>query len=100
MLRKFHSVYAFAVPIIYEVHRLRDGSSFATRRVDAIQKGNVIFTLLASFQVMIPRNFISHVLRKKIGALFSAFACILILFAVAKYIADYIIYIIVVDWNA
>lgn len=40
-----------AVPIIYQVDRLRDGKSFATRRVDAIQKGNVIFTLLASFQV-------------------------------------------------
>ena len=44
--------YVFAVPIIYEVRRLRDGKSFATRRVDAIQKGNVIFTLLASFQVI------------------------------------------------
>lgn len=41
-----------AVPIIYEVHRLRDGKSFATRRVDAIQKGTVIFTLLVSFQVI------------------------------------------------
>ncbi|KAI3934804.1 hypothetical protein MKW98_026212 [Papaver atlanticum] len=38
------------IPVIYEVHRLRDGNSFATRRVDAIQNGNVIFTLLASFQ--------------------------------------------------
>lgn len=38
------------IPIIYQVHRLRDGNSFATRRVDAIQKGNIIFTLLASFQ--------------------------------------------------
>ncbi|XP_026379737.1 uncharacterized protein LOC113274571 isoform X1 [Papaver somniferum] len=38
------------MPVIYEVHRLRDGNSFATRRVDAIQNGNVIFTLLASFQ--------------------------------------------------
>lgn len=40
------------VPIIYRVHRLRDGKSFGTRRVDAIQKGNVIFSLLASFQVI------------------------------------------------
>ncbi|GAB2291012.1 Acyl-CoA hydrolase 2 [Dionaea muscipula] len=40
----------YDIPIIYEVHRLRDGKSFATRRVDAIQKGNVVFTLLASFQ--------------------------------------------------
>ncbi|XP_018837315.2 acyl-CoA thioesterase 2-like [Juglans regia] len=40
----------FDMPILYQVHRLRDGKSFATRRVDAIQKGNIIFTLLASFQ--------------------------------------------------
>ncbi|XP_021280009.1 uncharacterized protein LOC110413497 [Herrania umbratica] len=40
----------FSVPIIYQVNRLRDGRNFATRRVDAIQKGNIIFTLLASFQ--------------------------------------------------
>ncbi|XP_074273025.1 acyl-CoA hydrolase 2-like [Silene latifolia] len=40
----------YDVPILYEVHRLRDGKSFATRRVDAIQNGNVVFTLLASFQ--------------------------------------------------
>ncbi|CAH9123755.1 unnamed protein product [Cuscuta epithymum] len=38
------------IPIIYQVHRVRDGKSFATRRVDAIQKGNVVFTLVASFQ--------------------------------------------------
>ncbi|VFQ98627.1 unnamed protein product [Cuscuta campestris] len=38
------------IPIIYEVHRVRDGKSFSTRRVDAIQKGNVVFTLVASFQ--------------------------------------------------
>ncbi|KAL2892212.1 Acyl-coenzyme A thioesterase 8 [Bienertia sinuspersici] len=40
----------YDIPIIYEVHRLRDGKSFASRRVDAVQKGTVIFTLLASFQ--------------------------------------------------
>ncbi|KAK6260681.1 hypothetical protein SCA6_015155 [Theobroma cacao] len=40
----------FSIPIIYQVNRLRDGRNFATRRVDAIQKGNIIFTLLASFQ--------------------------------------------------
>jgi acyl-coenzyme A thioesterase 1/2/4 len=38
------------MPIIYEVQRVRDGKSFATRSVQAIQKGNVIFTMLASFQ--------------------------------------------------
>lgn len=41
------------VPIIYQVYRVRDGKSFATRRVDAIQKGNIVFTLVASFQVII-----------------------------------------------
>ncbi|KAL9234471.1 hypothetical protein vseg_009341 [Gypsophila vaccaria] len=40
----------FDIPVIYEVHRLRDGKSIASRRVDAIQKGVVVFTLLASFQ--------------------------------------------------
>nr|CAD1844828.1 unnamed protein product [Ananas comosus var. bracteatus] len=38
------------LPIIYQVHRARDGNSFATRRVDAKQHGAVIFSLLASFQ--------------------------------------------------
>ncbi|XP_028769205.1 uncharacterized protein LOC114726696 [Neltuma alba] len=56
-LKIVHSLHAyfllvgdFNMPIIYRVYRLRDGKSFATRRVDAIQKGNVIFSLLASFQ--------------------------------------------------
>ncbi len=40
-----------AVPIIYEVDRIRDGKSFTTRRVVAIQHGHAIFTLAASFQV-------------------------------------------------
>ncbi|KAE8665816.1 60S ribosomal protein L36-3-like isoform X1 [Hibiscus syriacus] len=40
----------FNIPIIYQVNRLRDGRNFATRRVDAIQRGNIILTLLASFQ--------------------------------------------------
>ena len=38
------------VPIIYEVDRIRDGSSFNTRRVVAIQHGKAIFSLAASFQ--------------------------------------------------
>ncbi|KAK4415931.1 Acyl-CoA thioesterase 2 [Sesamum alatum] len=56
-LKIVHSLHAyflligdFDIPIIYQVHRVRDGKSFATRRVEAIQKGNVVFTLLASFQ--------------------------------------------------
>ncbi len=38
-------------PIIYEVDRLRDGRSFATRRCNAIQHGHAIFSLSASFQI-------------------------------------------------
>ena len=40
-----------SVPIIYEVDRIRDGRSFATRRCVAIQHGRAIFALSASFQV-------------------------------------------------
>ena len=40
-----------SVPIIYEVDRIRDGRSFVTRLVNAIQHGRAIFTLSASFQV-------------------------------------------------
>ena len=40
-----------AVPILYEVDRLRDGRSFTTRRVVAIQHGRPIFNLSASFHV-------------------------------------------------
>lgn len=37
------------VPIIYQVERLRDGKSYATRRVTAIQHGNAIFSIMVSF---------------------------------------------------
>ncbi|QBR91003.1 acyl-CoA thioesterase [Nocardioides euryhalodurans] len=40
-----------AVPIVYDVEQLRDGRSFATRRVVARQHGRAIFFLTASFQV-------------------------------------------------
>lgn len=36
-------------PIIYEVERLRDGKSYSTRRVSAIQHGNVISSIMVSF---------------------------------------------------
>ncbi|MDG2262422.1 MAG: thioesterase family protein, partial [Actinomycetota bacterium] len=36
-------------PILYEVDRIRDGRSFTTRRVVAIQHGRAIFNLQASF---------------------------------------------------
>lgn len=55
--RHIHSLHAYfmrpgdpSVPIIYEVERIRDGSSFATRRVVAIQHGKAIFSMSASFQ--------------------------------------------------
>src|SRR2546422_9496338 len=51
-----HSLHAYfllpgdpAVPIIYEVDRIRDGKSFTTRRVVAIQHGQAIFSMSASF---------------------------------------------------
>src|SRR5246127_2656558 len=37
------------VPIIYQVERLRDGKSYTTRRVTAIQHGNAIFSIMVSF---------------------------------------------------
>lgn len=40
-----------AAPIVYFVDRLRDGKSFTTRRVTAIQHGRAIFNLAVSFQV-------------------------------------------------
>ena len=39
------------IPIVYEVDRVRDGRSFSTRRVVAVQHGKTIFTLSASFQL-------------------------------------------------
>ena len=39
------------VPILYEVDRIRDGRSFTTRRVVAIQHGKAIFNLAASFHI-------------------------------------------------
>jgi acyl-CoA thioesterase-2 len=39
------------IPIIFEVDRARDGGSFTTRRVIAVQHGQQIFNLAASFQV-------------------------------------------------
>jgi acyl-CoA thioesterase II len=39
------------IPILYEVDRIRDGKSFTTRRVIAIQHGHAIFSLEASFHI-------------------------------------------------
>lgn len=48
-----------AIPIIYEVERLRDGRSYSTRRVTAIQHGRAIFSMMVSFHVEEPDSF-SH----------------------------------------
>ncbi len=54
--RPVHSLHAYfirpgdpTVPLVYLVDRVRDGRSFTTRRVSAIQHGRPIFTLSASF---------------------------------------------------
>jgi acyl-CoA thioesterase II len=56
--RAAHSLHAFFLrpgdvsrPIVYEVDRIRDGGSFTTRRVVAVQNGQAILNLAASFQV-------------------------------------------------
>jgi acyl-CoA thioesterase II len=59
--RRPHSLHAYfllpgdpKIPIIYEVDRIRDGRSFTTRRVVAIQHGQAIFSMSASFHVEEP----------------------------------------------
>lgn len=56
--RDAHSLHGYfilpgdlAMPIVYFVDRLRDGRSFTTRQVTAIQHGRAIFNMSASFQV-------------------------------------------------
>ena len=55
--RHVHSLHGYflrpgdaSMPVVYSVDRVRDGGSFSTRRVTAIQKGQPIFTCSASFQ--------------------------------------------------
>jgi acyl-CoA thioesterase II len=54
--RRIHSLHGYfmlggnpTIPILYEVERIRDGGSFTTRRVRAIQNGESIFAMMASF---------------------------------------------------
>lgn len=56
--RFVHSLHAYflrpgdpSIPILYQVERLRDGASFTTRRVVAVQHGKAIFAMSASFQI-------------------------------------------------
>lgn len=59
--RPVHSLHAYflrpgdvSAPIVYDVDRSRDGGSFTTRRVKAIQHGHPIFDMSASFQKVEP----------------------------------------------
>ena len=59
--RAVHSLHAYFlrpgdpnVPVLYEVDRIRDGRSFTTRRVAAIQHGRAIFHMSASFHIAEP----------------------------------------------
>ena len=59
--RQVHSLHAYflrrgdlSVPIVFEVDRSRDGGSFTSRRVVAIQHGQPILTMSASFQMVEP----------------------------------------------
>ncbi len=56
--RNAHSMHAYFLlpgdyraPIVYDVERVRDGRSFSTRRVVAVQHGKTIFIMSVSFQV-------------------------------------------------
>src|SRR6267143_2585653 len=56
-----HSLHAYfllpgdpKVPIVYDVDRIRDGKSFTTRRVIAIQHGHPIFSMSVSFHGVEP----------------------------------------------
>jgi acyl-CoA thioesterase-2 len=64
-LRQVHSLHAYFLlpgdvnaPIVYEVDIARDGKSFSTRRVVAIQHGRPIFNMAASFQT--PEQGLEH----------------------------------------
>jgi acyl-CoA thioesterase II len=72
--RLTHSLHAYfllpgdpKVPIIYEVDRIRDGGSFTTRRVVAIQHGQAIFTMGVSFHKPEP-GFDHHIPMPKVPA--------------------------------
>lgn len=63
--RILHSMHAYfllagdiEMPIVYDVEHVRDGGSYTTRRIKAIQKGRPIFTMEASFQT--PEQGYSH----------------------------------------
>jgi acyl-CoA thioesterase-2 len=59
--REAHSLHGYflrpgdpSIPILYEVDRIRDGRSFTTRRVRAVQRGEAIFNMAVSYQLPEP----------------------------------------------
>jgi len=63
--RQAHSLHGYflrpgdvKVPILYKVDRIRDGRSFTTRRVVAVQRGKAIFSMSISFQT--PESGLEH----------------------------------------
>src|SRR5690606_9089297 len=56
--RSMHSQHGYflrpgdaSLPVVYQVERMRDGGSFNTRRVTAVQRGQTVFVCSVSFQV-------------------------------------------------
>ncbi len=59
--RPCHSLHAYflrpgspSTPVLYSVDRIRDGRSFTTRRIVAVQNGEAIFSMDVSFQLLEP----------------------------------------------
>ncbi|KAK6042376.1 Acyl-CoA thioesterase [Cooperia oncophora] len=56
---KPHAIHSFfiltvdtSLPVQYHVRRVRDGRSFCTRTVEAVQSGKIVFTMQVSFHVV------------------------------------------------
>lgn len=62
VIHSFHSYFLLpgdaTKPVVYDIENVRDGRSFSTRRVKAIQNGRNIFYMTASFQL--PEEGLSH----------------------------------------
>jgi len=62
VIHSFHSYFLLpgdaTKPVVYDIENVRDGRSFSTRRVKAIQNGRNIFYMTASFQL--PEQGLSH----------------------------------------
>ncbi|WP_371192975.1 acyl-CoA thioesterase domain-containing protein [Glaciecola sp. SC05] len=62
VIHSFHSYFLLpgdaSKPVIYDIENVRDGRSFSTRRIKAIQNGRNIFYMTASFQI--PEEGLTH----------------------------------------